>query len=63
LKLLLQLLVSLLLHPVAVILAWINIAGRSDLGAIQKVLWAALVLVGVALGPMLYVTIGKGSLW
>lgn len=62
-KLVLQLLVSLLLHPIAVILAWINIAGRSDLGFVQKVLWGVLVLVGVALGPMLYVTIGKGSLW
>ncbi len=28
------------LHPLAVVLAWINIAGRSDLSGGQKVAWA-----------------------
>ncbi len=36
---LLEFVVSVVLHPVAMVLAWINIAGRSDLGAVQKVLW------------------------
>jgi hypothetical protein len=29
------------LHPLAVVLAWINLAGRSDLTGFQKLAWAA----------------------
>lgn len=62
-KLLIELLVSLILHPVAVVLAWINIAGRTDMGFVQKLLWAILVLFAWGIGPILYVLLGNGQLW
>ncbi|MGZ3497965.1 MAG: hypothetical protein ACXWNK_12680 [Vulcanimicrobiaceae bacterium] len=61
-KLLLEILISLILHPIAVILSWINIAGRSDLGTLQKVLWALLCLLW-GVGPILYIALGEGELW
>jgi len=50
------------LHPLAAVLAWINILGRSDLGGGQKVLWAIISSVW-GIGPILYVTVGGGTLW
>ena len=61
-KLLLELIISWLLHPVAVVLAWINIAGRSDLKTSQKIIWAVVSLVW-GLGPTLYVLVGGGAFW
>jgi NADH:ubiquinone oxidoreductase subunit 3 (subunit A) len=48
------------LHPIAVVLAWINIAGRSDLSGIEKLAWAVFVLIPVV--PFVYVLTG-GDLW
>jgi hypothetical protein len=50
------------LHPIAVILMWINLASRSDLGRTKKILWAVLGLVW-GIGPILYVLVGEGTLW
>lgn len=61
-KLLLQILVALILHPVAFVLALINIAGRNDLNDVQKIIWAVLTFVW-GIGPILYVLVGGGSLW
>ncbi len=61
-KLLLEILISLILHPIAFVLALINIAGRTDLNTIQKVIWA-IVCVVWGIGPILYVLVGNGSLW
>jgi Phospholipase_D-nuclease N-terminal len=61
-KLLLEILVSLILHPVAFILALINIAGRRDLNDVQKVIWAVVTFVW-GIGPILYVLVGGGQLW
>lgn len=61
-KLLLEILVAWILHPVAFVLALINIAGRSDLNSAQKVIWAIVCLVW-GIGPMLYVVVGNGALW
>ena len=58
-KKLLELLVC-FLHPVAVILMWINLAGRSDLTGLEKVMWAVLGLIPLV--PFLYVLVG-GDLW
>jgi hypothetical protein len=58
----LQFFVAVILHPVAVVLAWINIAGRSDLKLIQKILWALVACVW-GIGPILYVVVGGGTLW
>ena len=61
-KLILEIVVALILHPVAFVLALVNIAGRDDLTPAQKVLWGVVsVLWGI--GPILYVIAGGGSLW
>ncbi len=61
-KLILEILVSAILHPIAVVLMWLNLAGRSDLNQTQKIIWA---IVGVfwGIGPILYILVGDGSLW
>jgi hypothetical protein len=58
-KKLLELLVC-FLHPVAVILMWVNLAGRQDLGGGAKVAWALFGLIPLV--PFLYVLTG-GDLW
>ncbi|MGA2392670.1 MAG: hypothetical protein ABSH03_04860 [Candidatus Lustribacter sp.] len=61
-KLLLEILLAIILHPIAAVLMWINLFGRSDLNTPQKVLWA---VVGVVwgIGPILYMLVGGGTLW
>ena len=48
------------LHPLAVVLAWINLAGRSDLTGFQRLAWAIFLLIPVV--PFVYVLTG-GDLW
>ncbi|MBO0702456.1 MAG: hypothetical protein J2P38_05960 [Candidatus Dormibacteraeota bacterium] len=61
-KLLIEILLSVLLHPIAMILALINIAFRSDLSLLQKVLWGVISVIW-GLGPILYILLGGGELW
>jgi hypothetical protein len=61
-KLVFEILLSAILHPIAVILAWINIAGRNDLAPAQKILWALLCILW-GIGPILYMLLGGGTLW
>ena len=61
-KMLLQVLVSIVLHPIALILMIVNLAGREDLDGGKKILWAVIGLLW-GLGPILYITVGDGSLW
>jgi hypothetical protein len=61
-KLILEILVSAILHPIAVILMWINLAGRNDLNGLQKAVWAVVGLIW-GIGPILYMLVGEGSLW
>ncbi|HEY7065088.1 MAG TPA: hypothetical protein VII06_26670 [Chloroflexota bacterium] len=61
-KLLFEVLVSVVLHPLAVVLLWINLAGRSDLSTPKKLIWAIVGLVW-GLGPILYILVGDGQLW
>jgi len=49
-----------LIHPVAVILMWVNLAGRSDLTGVEKVVWGIFGLIPLV--PFLYVLVG-GNLW
>jgi hypothetical protein len=46
-----------ILHPVAVVLIWINLAARSDLGLIAKLTWAIAALVPFV--PFVYVLTGN----
>ncbi|HEY6487444.1 MAG TPA: hypothetical protein VIX83_13760 [Candidatus Cybelea sp.] len=61
-KLLFEILLSILLHPIAMILMWINLLGRGDLTGFQKVIWF-IVSVVWGLGPILYILVSDGALW
>ena len=61
-KIFLEVLVAIILHPVAFILALINIVGRQDLTGAQKIIWGIVCLVW-GIGPILYFLVGGGTLW
>jgi len=61
-KLLLEILLSLILHPIAMILMWINLLARGDLTTFQKIVWFVVSIIW-GLGPILYILIAEGSLW
>lgn len=61
-KLLIEIIISIIFHPVAVVLAWVSILGRSDLGTGKKALWMLVTIVW-GIGPILYVLVGGGELW
>ncbi|HLY02859.1 MAG TPA: hypothetical protein VKR56_10250 [Candidatus Cybelea sp.] len=61
-KLLFEILLSILLHPIAMVLMWINLIGRGDLTTFQKVVWFVVSIVW-GLGPILYLLVAGGSLW
>jgi hypothetical protein len=44
------------LHPIAVVLMWVNLAGRNDLGTGAKVAWAIFGIIPLV--PFLYVLTG-----
>jgi hypothetical protein len=58
-KKLLELLVC-FLHPIAVILMWLNLAGRTDISGGRKLVWGVFGLIPLV--PFLYVLTG-GDLW
>jgi hypothetical protein len=58
-KKLLELLVC-FLHPLAVVLAWIDLARRSDLSGMRKLVWGVFMIVPIV--PFVYVLTG-GDLW
>jgi hypothetical protein len=58
-KKLLELLVC-FLHPIAVILMWVNLVSRSDLTGFEKLVWAVFGIIPLV--PFLYVLTG-GNLW
>jgi hypothetical protein len=61
-KLLFEILLSILLHPIAMILMWINLIGRGELTTFQKVIWFVVSIIW-GLGPILYLLVADGSLW
>jgi hypothetical protein len=61
-KVILEVLVALILHPVAFLLVLVNLAGRNDLTPAQKIVWGVVSIVW-GIGPILYVIVGGGSLW
>ncbi|HEY1978385.1 MAG TPA: hypothetical protein VGG89_17680 [Candidatus Baltobacteraceae bacterium] len=61
-KLLFEILLSLILHPIAMILMWINLATRGDMSDGKKIVWFIVSIVW-GLGPILYVLVTEGSLW
>jgi Phospholipase_D-nuclease N-terminal len=61
-KLLIEILVAVFLHPIAWVLCIINIVGRANLSGLQKLLWI-LVTFFWGIGPILYVLLGGGEMW
>jgi hypothetical protein len=61
-KLLLEILLAVFLHPIAFVLCLINIPGRSDLTGLKKLVWVIVTFVW-GVGPILYVLVGDGSMW
>jgi len=61
-KLLLEIVISAVLHPLAYLLALVNILGRRDLNGGQKLVWAIICIVW-GIGPIVYILIGGGELW
>jgi hypothetical protein len=61
-KLFLEIVLSVLLHPIAMILMWVNLIARGDMTTLKKVVWFIVSIVW-GLGPILYILVAEGSLW
>jgi len=61
-KLLVEVLLAIFLHPVAFVLAVIDIVNRRDMGGVAKVLWIVISFFW-GIGPILYILLGGGKLW
>jgi hypothetical protein len=61
-KLLVEILLAIFLHPIAWVLCVINIVGRTEMGGLKKVLWIIITFVW-GIGPILYLLLGDGTFW
>lgn len=61
-KLFFEIVLSIVLHPIAMILMWINLLARGDMTTVKKVVWFAVSILW-GLGPILYILVAEGSLW
>jgi hypothetical protein len=61
-KVLLEIVLSLVLHPIAMVLMWINLITRGDMSTFVKFVWFVVSLIW-GLGPILYVLVTEGALW
>jgi hypothetical protein len=61
-KLLIEILLAIFLHPLAWVLSIINIVGRTDMGGVKKLLWIIVTFIW-GLGPILYLLLADGSFW
>lgn len=62
LKLIVEILLAIFLHPIAFILCVINILTRNDLSGLKKVLWIVITFFW-GIGPILYLLLGDGDFW
>jgi hypothetical protein len=62
-KLIVEILLAIFLHPIAVLLCIINIVGRRDLGGVAKFLWIIVTFFAWGIGPILYILVGGGTFW
>jgi hypothetical protein len=57
-----EIVVSIILHPIAYLLMLVNLIRRNDLTDGRKILWGCIgFLWGV--GPIVYILVGDGQLW
>jgi Phospholipase_D-nuclease N-terminal len=61
-KLLIEILLAIFLHPIAFVLCVINVVGRTDLTTLEKVVWIVVTFIW-GIGPILYVLVGRGEFW
>jgi len=61
-KFLVEVLIAIFLHPIAFVLAVINIVNRQDMSGLSKVLWIIISFFW-GIGPILYILLGGGKLW
>ncbi|HEV2218912.1 MAG TPA: PLDc N-terminal domain-containing protein [Candidatus Dormibacteraeota bacterium] len=61
-KFIVEVLIAIFLHPIAFVLAVINIVNRQDLSGVAKVLWIIISFFW-GIGPILYILLGGGRLW
>lgn len=59
-KLAIEIVLAIFLHPLAMVLCWLNIALRSDLNTLKKVVWLITTTIW-GIGPILYVLVGDGQ--
>ena len=61
-KFLVEVLIAIFLHPIAFVLAVINIVNRQDMSGLSKVLWIIISFFW-GIGPILYILLGRGKFW
>ena len=61
-KLIVEILLAIFLHPLAWVLCVINIVTRTNLSGLQKVIWIIVTFLW-GIGPILYILLGDGALW
>ena len=62
LKLIVEIVLAIFLHPLAWVLCVINIVTRTDLSGLKKLLWIVVTFFW-GVGPILYVLLGGGAFW
>jgi Phospholipase_D-nuclease N-terminal len=62
-KLLVEILLAIFLHPIAVVLCLINIVGRQDMSGLKKFIWIIVTVLAWGIGPILYILLGGGTFW
>ncbi len=62
LKLIVEIVLAIVLHPLAYILCIVNIVTRKDMGGLWKFVWI-LITFFWGIGPILYVLFAGGSYW
>jgi hypothetical protein len=61
-KLIVEIVLAIFLHPLAWVLCVVNIVTRTDLSGLKKVLWIVITFFW-GVGPILYIFLGDGSFW
>jgi phospholipase D-like protein len=61
-KLLVEIILAIFLHPIVFVLCVINIVSRNDLSGFKKVLWIIITFFW-GIGPILYLLLADGSFW
>jgi phospholipase D-like protein len=61
-KLIVEIILAIFLHPLVWVLCVINIVTRTDLSGLKKLLWIVITFLW-GIGPILYIILGDGAFW